>query len=366
MLIKKISSLRKISCIMFSFTVFITILSLFTNHGVKVSLLKQLVKEPKHEEENNYKNKKNDDMPSRVNMNSKEMKNIYNENLGRNVDRELNPITQLNWSNLVIVILTYNSIQPNRLVKAHFNTWIKRAGEGLDIVFVTDDDDERTYDKILPDADKVKPSVHLYKSNAKKEGNLAREKVIDSLIHVYQKFENDNRKHLFIKIDTDTFLIAENIIKSLNELYQITHPLPVDFGWSFCFSEISCYTQGGFYGMSKAGLDSTLSYLSKHAETYKEYIENDRAPGENLILHEDFFTSYIFQKATGFPSISMPDVSVSTNLIHPNPIEHISVHKAKPCQRYYSIEDSFYDQNGDLRDKFQPVKPNMRDVRCLN
>lgn len=315
-------------------------------------------------------------LPFRVKLNSLEMVSIYRGNYNlENLpylygdQREMALKTQLFWSNLVVIILIYNGKQSNRLVKAHLTTWIERAGEGLDIVFVTDVDDDRTYDEIVPNADKVKPTIHVYRSDALKEGTLARAKVIDSFSYVQKKFEGNKNKNFFIKIDTDTFLIAEHILKPLNELHQLTHPLPVDFGLTNCFSKVCCYTQGGFYGMNRAGLNAALNYLSKNKGTYDETVESLNLPGENLIRHEDFFTSYLFRKATGFPSISVPGISdeyilMGTDLQENAITEQISIHKAKPCQRYVSFEDSFYDENGQLRWKFELVQPKTVDIRC--
>jgi len=259
------------------------------------------------------------------------------------------PTTKVTWSNVVIYVLTFNSELPNRLLEAHFNTWIKSIDdEGLDIVIVTDSDDKRSYDEIVPDARSVKPKIHVHKSPAEKEGTLTRAKVVDSMSHIYDKFIKEPNpktdKQYFLKVDSDTVLLQENLIPHLQKVYNITHPLPVDFGKVNCFAkEVAdiCYTTGGFYGMNKRGFEAAYLYILEHPGIYSEHIENDRN-GENLIAHEDFFISYAFRKATGYPATRVFGIGETT--ITNGPHEIIGIHKATPEEKYYQIYNTIYNQ----------------------
>ena len=152
------------------------------------------------------------DIPPRIGIDSQELTDFYNSRK-RIEGIENHPPTKISWSDAVIYILTFNSKQPNRLLQAQFDTWIKLVDdEGLDIVVVTDEDDERSYEDVLPDADKVKPRIHLYKSPARKEGSLTRAKTVDTMGYLYDHFP---QKKYYLKVDCDTFVIPENLLMHL-------------------------------------------------------------------------------------------------------------------------------------------------------
>merc|ERR1719350_1721508 len=65
--------------------------------------------------------KKNKKKIKRVPYADRKMKEIYKENLL--AQREVSKIT---WKNLVVVILTYNNYESNKLIQAQFDTWIKK------------------------------------------------------------------------------------------------------------------------------------------------------------------------------------------------------------------------------------------------
>ena len=78
---------------------------------------------------------------------------------------------------------------------------------------------------------------------------------------------------------------------------------------------------------------------------YDEIISNFLSDGNNLILHEDFFVSYAFKKATGYPAIKVMEMGEKIYGRH-----QIGVHKAKPSKKYYHFYDVFY-LDGKLRDE---------------
>ena len=163
-----------------------------------------------------------------VDINSPDMLEIYNK--GKE-DASLSPsiaiIPELNWDNIVVIIMTYNDETDSNILKKNFNSWIKRIQEkNLDIIVVTDHNDERTYEEILPYAGLVSPAIHLHRSNAINEGKKARSKTIDSLSYAYEKFQDDVHKHIFLKIDPDTFVLPEILLKHLKKVHEITYPLP--------------------------------------------------------------------------------------------------------------------------------------------
>lgn len=288
--------------------------------------------------------------PNRVRIDTLQLNEFYQ---GR---KRLEGIDQLNstkvtWSNVVIYLLTFNSKQPNRLLQAQFNTWIKLVNdEGLDIVIVTDEDDERTYDEILPDANNVKPTIHLYKSPAKKEGALTRAKSVDAMSYIYKNFiknkkGGENVKQYFLKVDSDTLVIPENLMLCLQKLDGIVSLLPADFGKVNCFAKEQdiCYTAGGFYGMNAIGFEASYRYIQSHPSMYNEQIVSF-LNGQNLNAHEDFFISYAFRKATGYPAINIIEMGEKIMGRH-----QIGIHKAKPVAKYYKYYEAFYDEDGKAR-----------------
>merc|ERR1719362_2472957 len=92
---------------------------------------------------------------------------------------------------------------------------MRHLGDGADIVLVTDDDDARTDDQIVPPndegANRMKSRIHIYRSSAEKEGRRTRYKVIDAFNYTYTKFD-ESQKQVFLKVDTDSYIIAENVL----------------------------------------------------------------------------------------------------------------------------------------------------------
>merc|ERR1719296_118470 len=252
----------------------------------------------------------------------------------------------IKWENVVIMMLTHNQFNSNELVQAHFHTWINRIGDdgrGLDIVFVTDEWDLRSVDQILPYANEVKPTIHLYRSAALHMGKKCRAKVLDGFTHVVDKFKSDLNKLYFIKMDPDNFLLAENVLDYLNYLHK-TDPNPVDFGRHICAGTGDfCFSEGGLYGMDRLGLLLTLEYIKTNEDVY-DYDDN----GKDSIEHEDFFMSYAFFKALGYSAIE------GTPIIYPWDIKScetsaLSIHPIKSAANIYDFARYCYDENGDIK-----------------
>ena len=58
--------------------------------------------------------------------------------------------TEINWSNVVAIITTNNGEASNKILETIFKTWVPYLGDGADILLVTDEDDNRADDEILP------------------------------------------------------------------------------------------------------------------------------------------------------------------------------------------------------------------------
>lgn len=292
---------------------------------------------------------KNDEMK----VTSKGKNKVYAEpkHMSLVYGRETMSEEKLSWRNMVFVILTYNDPNANMLIRAQFDTWIQRVGEGADIFVVTDHDDERMYEEIIPSSTQIKANVHLYKSKAPKEGKKARSKVIDAFYHVYETFISDEEKKFFVKIDPDTYVIAERYIEHLSEINQITSPLPVDIGSCLCNTPV-CYSIGGLYGYSRKGLELILDYILKHLEIFNEVMGPNciNNCSENSMEHEDFFTSYVFWKATGYPVTCSNEISVRFSKPSLKVQNIASIHPLKSFEDFYALEKIFYDENDHARD----------------
>lgn len=272
------------------------------------------------------------------------------------------PSEKLTWDNVVIIMMTFNDKEESKLIQKHFDVWISRMPKGLDVLFVTDSDDERTYDEVLPDSNNVDPTIHLYRSPQTNEGAQARSKTIDSLSHAYELFKDSN-KEMFLKIDPDTFIIPENLLNRMVTLHEKTYPQPVDFGRVDCARERNCYSLGASYGLNKNGLKAILEYIENDPQIFdREFIEG-KIVVKNRMLDEDFFTSYVFQRATGYPTIHISGVSIrlfSRDYIIRGPREeewdetenHITIHLAKTPSDFEMLEDFYYDEQGKLRQNY--------------
>jgi len=280
-----------------------------------------------------------------VRMNSTEMKQIYPGQTGTN------PFARLDWYRVVVLIMTYESESETKLLGNHFNSWIRKMPKGFDIVVVTDISDRRTYEEILPDANKVTCTVNLYKTLAKNEGHQAREKTIDSLRYIFEKYHNTH-KEMFLKIDPDTYVVPENLLKITQEVYRETYPLPVDFGRVDCLvGGSSCFSLGASYGLNQSGLAAFLQYIKKQPQILDRVILDEL--GQNRMLDEDFFTSYVFRTATGYPTIHISGMSIrlqARNYLIQGPHEgewdttdhHITIHLVKEPEQFDILNKYYY------------------------
>lgn len=253
----------------------------------------------------------------------------------------------VNWSNIVIIIFIHNSPEIDNIIRAHFDTWLKHVEEGVDVFYVTDADDSRSFDEILPGAASTKANLHVYKSPAEKDRNFLRFKMIDGFRHVGEQ-KLDSKKY-FIKLDSDTYFIPENLLAYLNDLHGRTYPAPIHFGFQNC--SCGCYTEGAFYAFNDVGFTSINQYFNDHPEISKVELLNVRDDAKlwKFMHHEDFLVSYVYRHATKFPMISNP-------LIHSHDNEHpfqkrygIAYHKVKQYSRYMEYENFFYFEDGTKR-----------------
>jgi len=273
-------------------------------------------------------------------------------------DKIVVPPTHLTWGNVVIIMMTFNDPKESSMVQRHFDVWISRMPKELDIVFVTDDDDLRSYEEILPNACNVKPTIHLHKSLQKNEGAKARSKTIDSFSYAYERFKNIDSKQIFLKVDPDTFLITENLLEKIKEVYEKTFPLPLEFGRVDCTRHGNCFTLGASYGMNKIAVEKMFRYLQNN----DKLLQNPSFEDKSRLLDEDFFMSYLFQRATGYPIIHVSGMSIRLfarkyHIRGPREEEwkrtksHITIHLVKSPDDFAMLENFYYD-TGRLREKF--------------
>ena len=277
-----------------------------------------------------------------------DMQSFYNKLPKSNV-----PVKAANWSNFVIIMLIHNSAEVDKLLDAHFNTWIKHVNGLLDIVFVADINDQRSYDQILPRCKEVTANCHLYKSAAKDDGKHIRFKVLDSFRYAEDAFKDNSEKQYFLKMDTDTFLIPQTLLDYTNKLHFETIANPLQYGWGCCYTEELCYTAGSFYGFNRLGLEAVNRYMSKNEDDLlKEVHHPTRFKTKNLMEHEDFMISFAYRRATNMPM-------VNNRRMFPHLIERaglgtidkppISYHKIKDSKLFSMYDALFYDEEGNLR-----------------
>lgn len=250
----------------------------------------------------------------------------------------------IHWSNIVIIIFIHNSPDVDVLIRAHFDTWLKHVEEGVDVFYVTDADDDRSFNEILPNAVSTKANLHIYKSPAEKDGNRLRFKVIDGFRHVGEQKLDD--KKYFIKMDSDSYFVPENLLAYLNDLHGRTYPAPVHFGKQNC--ACGCYTEGAFYAFNDAGFTSINQYFYDHPEISKVELSQLRNGLElfNFMHHEDFLVSYVYRQSTKFPMISNPLVWSHDNERIFYRHYGIAYHKIKQYSRYMEYENHWYFENG--------------------
>jgi len=278
--------------------------------------------------------------------------------------------SKVDWSNIVIMITIYQSNECDQLIKAHFGTWMKQADEGLDVVFVTDESDERSMDEILPDLNNVSPKSHLFKSAAKSEGKHLRFKMIDSLKEMENLFGNDSRKKYLIKMDTDTFLLPENLLSYVQKIESSTSGQPVLFGNCVGHFYKWCYAPGGIYGMNRMALQEINSYFVSNPDITNQYlfsdygknVEGERKHLSNVLEHEDCMVSYVYRKATGYPNVmSFRFFTNSINHAHSivdKECPPISYHTIKDAKVYYEYYELFYHEG-----KLKPIEETTSDKK---
>jgi len=257
----------------------------------------------------------------------------------------------IDWSNIVFMIYIYSSSEQDRMVEAHFNTWLRHIGEGADVVYITDADDSRSVEEILPFAQSATATFHLYKSPAPKEGKHLRFKVIDGFQHVAEK-KFKFKKNFFIKMDYDNYVVSDRLLAYLNSLHYQTYPKPVHFGRSNCYNTI-CYTEGGFYGFNNVGFRALVHYF----EEYPGIATGEHFKFQNemklLMQHEDFMVSFVYRDATQYPMIhahlytrnfgSNPTtLKVTSYLKHMS--EGIAFHGFKDPNLLYESENFFFEE----------------------
>lgn len=272
-------------------------------------------------------------------INDKEVKNIY-----KTEERKDSGASKIGWSDVVIVMLIYDRYSVNELIQANFGTWMKRTGAGLDIVFVTDANDGRTANEILPNAGNIEANVHICRSKKMQDGKRARAKVMDALFYVYDKFKDSDKK-MFLKLDPDAYIRSERLLQAMNKVYAIAGDKPVDFGYALCQTE-SCYSEGGLYGMSKEGLRLSLECIQTHPNLFTDFIPSIVDGSKNLLGHEDYFTSYVFWKATQYPVMHLSDISVNFVTKQRTSNSPVSIHPVKSAKDYYVLDMVYYDDKG--------------------
>ena len=280
--------------------------------------------------------------------------------------RETNiTIPKFHWDNVVILMLIHNNDDVTNLLQSHFDTWISSMPKELDILFVTDKSDNRTYHQIFPNAKNVLPTIHLYKSAAaNNDGKKVKLKMIDSLKYIYAKFKNWNKKLQIVKIDTDTFIIPENLIKTLQDIHNKTYPYPTNFGRIDCqtyYGYNRCYTVGGSYGISKVGIGAFLQYYDNpNCYDCKRPILRKHNP----MTDEDYFMSLTYQNATCLPSVHVSGMSIrlyKREYYFHGPEEnewdttnrHITIHLVKSSIDFAMLQKFYYFDNGTLRDEYR-------------
>lgn len=154
------------------------------------------------------------------------------------------PADEIEWKNVVIFMIIGNNEQNDRLIKAHFDTWLNHVGDGLEFWFVTDSDDERSLEDIIPEKRNNKIKYRLHRSNSENDGKHIRFKVIDSFRHLNKVYLKDRSKTFFYKMDTDTYLLPENLLSYTNKLNNEAQGLPVHVGRLMCVHKNVCHASG--------------------------------------------------------------------------------------------------------------------------
>jgi len=262
------------------------------------------------------------------------------------------PASSISWKDIVFMIFIYDDPATNKLIQAHLNTWITHVGKGADIVFISDSDDTRAINEIIPASDKVDATLHVYKSPARNDGKHLKFKVIDGLRYV-ERVEFFFKKKFYFKMDADTYVIPENMLKHLNEVHKQTFPLPVHIGWASCAPQTFCYSAGPIYGFNNFALKAVNRYFRRDPKVVSE-MHPHPTTGSNLMEHEDYMISYVYNKATKLPIVHcrlmhqkvFNDIGAglpSTKLVA------MSYHPLKDPALFYEYEELFYRSDGSIK-----------------
>jgi len=260
----------------------------------------------------------------------------------------------IGWSNIVFIINIYDSLETNELLGAHFDTWLRHVGEGLDIVFITDSDDVRSINEILPYTNKTNATCHVYKSSAKNEKKRLRYKIIDGFRHVgEEKF--DSSKKYFFKMDTDTFVVPHYLLAYVNDLHEKTYPKPVQVGFGNHCRRFLCYADGSFYGFNDIGFAAVNQYFVEHPSPEKirlypsfNLLSDDKVYEFRLLAqHEDFMVSYVYREATKIPMIHNHLITTHDHGITNK--NGLSFHRVRDPSHFHEYENRFYFRNGTLK-----------------
>jgi len=258
----------------------------------------------------------------------------------------------VDWSDILLMIFVYDSPETNKLIEAHLKTWLRHVGKGADIVFITDAVDTRKFEEILPAKDDIEATLHVYRSPAKDDGKHLKFKVIDGLRYAGQ-IEFLHPKKYFFKVDSDTYVIPQNMLTYLNEIHKQTYPRPVQIGWASCSPVTFCYSAGPIYGFNNAGLNLANLYFKHHPAVVAEKHPHPTT-GSNFMTHEDYMVSYAFKEATKVPILhnrlmlqrKFEDIGPGLPLTKR---VAISYHPIKDPGLFYQYEGYFYREDGSMR-----------------
>ena len=297
--------------------------------------------------------------------NNKQFVTLDSPEMSRLYPVKKTPFPNFNWSNVVVLILTYNDPSENKLIQKHFDSWIKHMPKGLDIIFVTDNTDPRNFTEALPDANNVPATIHLYHSSGSRgEGSLARKKALDAFKLAHEKYKDKKEKQIFLKLDPDTYVIPQNLLKTIKYTYKMTYPLPLHFGRVDCTKIGDCFSLGASYGFNKNALAATVQYINTHPEVFDQLILRESKLMRNLMRAEDFFFSHVFHEATCLPTIHISGMSIrlqpkNNEIRGPREEEwdktknHVTIHFAKKPEHFDRLDSFYYDANGQFKPGYE-------------
>ena len=96
------------------------------------------------------------------------------------------------------------------------------------------------------------------------------------------------------------------------------------------------------YGLSRSGLRSIKDYIKAHPGALNEF-HSHRKTNENLMEHEDFAVSYLFNQATGYPMVSLSTIGKNYRFIK-KPFDRnlISIYQAKFKHQFKELKNFYY------------------------